>query len=98
MGDEGLRSLGVSLSPLGPGHDHVDLLSAAFGADQSKDLALLTSATPRSSGEVKGEARVSKRPDALAYLGGNLRLSRGILYFSLLKDQSLQQDGSELDR
>ena len=35
MGDEGLRSLGVSLSPLGPGHDHVDLLSAAFGADQS---------------------------------------------------------------
>jgi hypothetical protein len=50
MGDEGLRSLGVSLSPLGPGHDHVDLLSAAFGADQSKDLALLNSATPRNSG------------------------------------------------
>ena len=34
MGDEELRSLGVSLSPLGPGHDHVDLSAAAFGADQ----------------------------------------------------------------
>jgi hypothetical protein len=34
MGDKGLRSLGVSLSRLGPGHDHINLPSAAFGADQ----------------------------------------------------------------
>jgi hypothetical protein len=34
MGDEGLRSLGVSLPSLGPGHDHIDLPSAAFRADQ----------------------------------------------------------------
>jgi hypothetical protein len=34
MGAEGLRSLGVSLSPLGPGQDHIGLPSAAFGADQ----------------------------------------------------------------